>query len=130
MHKYLLPEKGKFYKANLHSHSTVSDGHWTPEEMKQRYMEKGYSIIALLLILQNSSRYVPVGLLIESFARHPSVMIYGTPPSVIFIRRVTLVSPTITGIEYCDCILCKSSVNLNFEEFMFCSSYLTTQIIT
>ena len=40
MKKYLLPEKGTFYKANLHSHSTVSDGGWTPEEMKERYIEK------------------------------------------------------------------------------------------
>ena len=46
MRKYLLPEGGKFYKANLHSHSTVSDGRFTPEEMKRRYMEKGYSVIA------------------------------------------------------------------------------------
>lgn len=46
MRKYLLPEKGNLYKANLHSHSTVSDGTLTPEEMKKAYMEKGYSIIA------------------------------------------------------------------------------------
>ncbi len=46
MKKYLLPEKGKFYKANLHSHSTVSDGAWTPEQMKKEYMARGYSIIA------------------------------------------------------------------------------------
>lgn len=46
MKKYLLPETGFFYKANLHSHSTVSDGAWTPEEIKERYMEKGYSIVA------------------------------------------------------------------------------------
>lgn len=46
MKKYLLPESGKFYKANLHSHSTVSDGNLSPEEMKKEYMEKGYSIIA------------------------------------------------------------------------------------
>lgn len=46
MKKYLLPEEGKFYKANLHCHSTVSDGRWTPEEIKERYMEKGYSVVA------------------------------------------------------------------------------------
>ena len=37
MRKYLLPEKGEFYKANLHCHSTYSDGNWTPEEIKERY---------------------------------------------------------------------------------------------
>ncbi len=46
MRKYLLPEGGKFYKANLHSHSTVSDGRFTAEEMKTEYMKHGYSVIA------------------------------------------------------------------------------------
>lgn len=46
MKKYLIPETGKFYKANLHCHSTVSDGSLTPEELKKAYMEQGYSIIA------------------------------------------------------------------------------------
>lgn len=46
MKKYLLPETGNFYKANLHCHSTFSDGKWTPEELKERYMRHGYSIIA------------------------------------------------------------------------------------
>lgn len=46
MKKFLLSENGTFYKANLHSHSTFSDGKLTPEQMKKAYMEKGYSIIA------------------------------------------------------------------------------------
>lgn len=46
MKKYLLPKEGIFYKANLHCHSTFSDGQWTPEEIKERYKAKGYSIIA------------------------------------------------------------------------------------
>lgn len=46
MKKYLLPENGQFYKANLHCHSTVSDGKLTPEENKKHYMDHGYSIIA------------------------------------------------------------------------------------
>ena len=46
MKKYLLPQNGKFFKANLHSHSTFSDGALTPEEMKNAYKEQGYSIIA------------------------------------------------------------------------------------
>ena len=35
MKQYLLPEKGQFYKANLHRHTVVSDGTLTPEEVKQ-----------------------------------------------------------------------------------------------
>lgn len=46
MKKYLLPNKVNFYKANLHVHSTVSDGAMSPEEIKRIYSEKGYSIVA------------------------------------------------------------------------------------
>ena len=46
MRKHLLTDKGNFYKANLHVHTTVSDGQMTPEEIKRVYMEQGYSIVA------------------------------------------------------------------------------------
>lgn len=46
MKKYLLPETGNFYKANLHCHTKVSDGAMTPEEVKAHYMAHGYSIVA------------------------------------------------------------------------------------
>ena len=46
MRKYLLPKDGKFYKANLHTHTTVSDGVLTPLEVKKAYMEQGYSVVA------------------------------------------------------------------------------------
>lgn len=46
MFRYLLPKSGKFYKANLHMHTTVSDGQNTPEEVKAAYMAQGYSVVA------------------------------------------------------------------------------------
>ena len=46
MKKYLIPEGGNFYKANLHSHTTLSDGKLTPEQMKELYKSHGYSIIS------------------------------------------------------------------------------------
>ena len=46
MKKYLLPRGGNFYRANLHCHTTVSDGKKTPEEVKERYKSLGYSIVA------------------------------------------------------------------------------------
>lgn len=46
MRKYLLPEKGNFYKANMHCHSILSDGKYTVEEIKKVYKEHGYSIVA------------------------------------------------------------------------------------
>lgn len=46
MKKYLLPKEGNFYKANLHCHSTISDGTLTIEELKQLYKSQGYSVLA------------------------------------------------------------------------------------
>lgn len=46
MKKYLLPKEGRFYKANLHCHTTYSDAILSPEEVKKAYMERGYSIVA------------------------------------------------------------------------------------
>ena len=46
MKKYLLPKDGNFYKANLHCHTTLSDGRLTPEEVKEFYKNRGYSIVA------------------------------------------------------------------------------------
>lgn len=46
MKHFLLPPTGRFYKANLHCHTTFSDGAKTPEEVKQLYLEHGYSIVA------------------------------------------------------------------------------------
>lgn len=44
---YLLSEKKNRYKANLHCHSTVSDGCYTPEQLKRIYKERGYAILAI-----------------------------------------------------------------------------------
>ena len=43
----LLPRGGRFYKANLHTHSTISDGGLTPAELKEEYKARGYSILAI-----------------------------------------------------------------------------------
>lgn len=50
MKQILLPEENgnlKYYKANLHCHSTVSDGAKTPEQLKEDYKAHGYSILAI-----------------------------------------------------------------------------------
>ena len=46
MKHYLLPESGHFYKANMHTHTTCSDGRYTPEEIKAHYKAHGYSVVA------------------------------------------------------------------------------------
>ena len=43
----LLKKNGHFYKANLHSHSTVSDGKMTPLQMRDWYKAHGYSILSV-----------------------------------------------------------------------------------
>ena len=45
MRTYLFPEEGAFYKANLHSHTTISDGRLSPREMRDLYRDHGYSIL-------------------------------------------------------------------------------------
>ncbi len=44
--QYIQPGQTQ-YKANLHSHSTCSDGHLTPEQLARLYQEHGYSILAI-----------------------------------------------------------------------------------
>ena len=38
---------GRWYKANLHAHSTTSDGALSPRERVEQYREAGYSVLAL-----------------------------------------------------------------------------------
>lgn len=45
--QHLLPLRKQYFKASLHTHSTVSDGKLTPEEVKALYKEAGYQIVAL-----------------------------------------------------------------------------------
>ena len=37
MKKYLLPNEVNWYRANMHCHTTVSDGHYSPAEIKEAY---------------------------------------------------------------------------------------------
>lgn len=45
--KHLLPPVNRYFKANLHTHTTISDGVFSPEETVQMYKERGYQILAL-----------------------------------------------------------------------------------
>jgi len=46
MKAVLFAGRKKQYKANLHCHTTVSDGSLTPEQIKDAYGARGYSIVA------------------------------------------------------------------------------------
>ena len=39
-------ERGNWYKGNLHSHTTNSDGHLTPAESVRMFRDHGYSFLA------------------------------------------------------------------------------------
>ena len=45
--KHLLPPVKQYFKANLHTHSTISDGELSPQEVKDVYKAKGYQILSL-----------------------------------------------------------------------------------
>lgn len=46
MRTYLLPPEGNLYKANLHGHTTVSDGEFSPAQIKDFYKSRGYHAVA------------------------------------------------------------------------------------
>jgi len=50
---------GKLYKGNTHTHTTISDGKMSPEEVFQKYMSRGYSFVVLTDHIRyfNSDRY-------------------------------------------------------------------------
>ena len=45
MKKYFIDPKLEWHKANMHCHTNLSDGYFSPEEIKKIYMEHGYSIV-------------------------------------------------------------------------------------
>ena len=47
MKKVFISKEQTQYKANLHSHTMLSDGCLTPEQLKEAYKNRGYSILAI-----------------------------------------------------------------------------------
>lgn len=45
--KHLLPQVDRYFKANLHTHSNISDGMLSREELKKLYKDKGYQILSI-----------------------------------------------------------------------------------
>ena len=45
--KHLLPNVAKYYKTNLHTHSTITDGKFSPQELKDMYKSQGYQILCI-----------------------------------------------------------------------------------
>ena len=47
MKKSYFPENGVWLKGNPHSHTTVSDGMYTPMELATMYREHGYDFLSM-----------------------------------------------------------------------------------
>ncbi len=47
MNESLFAKPGRFWRGNLHTHSTRSDGVFTPEDVCRRYRRSGYDFVAL-----------------------------------------------------------------------------------
>ncbi len=47
MNQTLFDAPGRFYKGNLHTHSTLSDGVLSPQDVCLRYADRGYDFISL-----------------------------------------------------------------------------------
>lgn len=45
--RHLLPIVPKYFKANLHTHSTITDGKFSPRELKELYKKQGYQILSI-----------------------------------------------------------------------------------
>ena len=45
--KHLLPQVDRYFKTNLHTHCTISDGKLTREEVKEGYKALGYQVLCL-----------------------------------------------------------------------------------
>ena len=45
--KHLLPPVPRYFKTNLHTHSTITDGKFSPEELKELYKSHGYHILCI-----------------------------------------------------------------------------------
>ena len=47
MKKSYFPEEGVWLKGNIHSHSSVSDGLFTPKELAELYASHGYAFLSM-----------------------------------------------------------------------------------
>ncbi|MBQ1965129.1 MAG: PHP domain-containing protein, partial [Clostridia bacterium] len=69
---YIDKNGNKWYKGNLHTHTTRSDGIKTPEQTKKEYREMGYDFIAITdhWAYGESAEADPSGLIVLSGAEY------------------------------------------------------------
>ena len=102
MIKYITKDMPQ-YKANLHSHSNLSDGELTPEQLKEAYKSHGYSILSMKkfkfyaeLLKGQTVRYLIVvflGILISLIPLCSNYLIKSIVDDVIAGGRYSLIMP-------------------------------------
>ena len=111
MKKYVFPEVGNFYKANLHCHTTFSDGVLTPEQVKELYLANGYSIVAYTdhdnYYVKNKGVHPDSGCRWEDAATIrrrvlPVLQKYADVPKVIVIGHGMMIE-AVTGVPHPNC---------------------------
>ena len=76
--RHLLPQVNHYFKANLHTHSKISDGALSPIQVKDTYKELGYQILAITdhnITVDHSSMTEPDFLMltgVEINVNHPN----------------------------------------------------------
>ena len=55
--KNLLPKVGQYFKANLHTHTNISDGAPSPEEMKAAVMQYAVGDTVTTIIYRSGQQY-------------------------------------------------------------------------
>lgn len=105
MKQSLFKSQGKFYKANLHTHTTISDGHTTPEQVKEIYKNDGFSIVAYTdhnILIDHSSLNDDSFLAISGMEYDFNEDIHGAPYSFMRTYHILLLSKD-PSTEYYPC---------------------------
>ena len=113
MKKILFKAREDIYKANLHCHTIISDGSYTPEQIKKVYQAEGYSIVAYTdhMILQNHNHLTDDNFLaLNAFEMnidyYPEPGLYHTARTYHFLffapRPEIVTTPEIPLIDYHD----------------------------
>ena len=91
--KILLPDSVG-YKANLHGHSTDSDGAFTPEQIKKFYKDKGYSIYAYTDHLYMRDRSILCDENFVALSGYENVIGDGKPGEICKCYHLNIYSPS------------------------------------
>lgn len=86
--KHLLPVVPQYFKTCLHTHTNLSDGKMTPQEVKAAYREKGYSVLSLTdhnIIIDHSDMNEPDFLMLTGV--EININETSTEPSQILLDR-------------------------------------------